>query len=223
MKAEEKIRRVSELLKKEYGEHNFTARGDPLDVLVETILSQNTTDKNSARAFSNLKKEFPNWELILKADPRRIQRTIRSGGLPEIKARRIKYVLSEIKKRRGKLTLDFLKEMPADEAVEFLLSVKGIGPKTAAVLLIFRFNKPVMPLDTHNLRVAKRLGVIPQKMSSEKAHELMNRLVPNEEKKSLHINFIIHGRRICTARNPKCDVCILNRLCDYKNSWIEST
>jgi len=215
VKAEEKIRRVSELLKKEYGKHNFTARGDPLDVLVETILSQNTTDKNSARAFSNLKKTFPRWELVLKADLRSIQKVIRSGGLLRIKAKRIKHVLGEIKRRRGKLTLDFLKEMPADEAMEFLRSIEGIGPKTAAVLLLFRFNKSVMPLDTHNLRVTKRLGIIPQKMSPEKAHRFMNKLVPDDEKKSLHINFIIHGRKICKAQKPKCGVCVLNHLCSY--------
>jgi endonuclease-3 len=215
VKKEEKIRRVIQLLKHEYGEHRYTARVDPLDILVETILSQNTTDKNSSRAFNSLQKEFPRWEILLKADPRKIQRVIHSGGLPGIKARRIKHVLSEIKRRRGKLELDFLRDMSADEAMEFLRSIKGIGPKTASVLLIFRFNKPVMPLDTHNLRVAKRLGIIPQKMSPEKAHELMNRLVPDEEKKSLHINFILHGRKICTARKPKHKLCILKELCDY--------
>lgn len=215
MKKEEKIRKVIRLLKKEYGEHRYRDRGDPLDALVETILSQNTTDKNSSRAFSNLKRAFPSWELVLKADVRKIEKVIHSGGLPGIKARRIKHVLREIKRRRGKLTLDFLETMPADEAMTFLRSIKGIGPKTASVLLIFRFNKPIMPLDTHNLRVAKRLGIIPQKMGSEKAHELMNKLVPDEEKKSLHINFITHGRRICTARNPKHEICILKNLCDY--------
>ncbi len=215
MKREEKIGRVIQLLKKEYGGHNYRDLRDPLDTLVETILSQNTSDKNSSRAFSNLKKKYPNWELVMKADSRAIQKVIHSGGLPGIKARRVKNALVEIKRRRGSLTLDFLKRMPPDEAMKFLRSIKGIGPKTAAVLLIFRFNKPIMPLDTHNLRVAKRLGIIPQRMSSEKAHELMNRLVPNKEKKSLHINFIIHGRKICTARNPKHEACVLNKLCDY--------
>jgi endonuclease-3 len=215
MNGKGKVRRVIALLKKEYGEHTYRDRGDPLDALVETILSQNTTDKNSARAFSNLKKAFPSWDSLVKADARKIERVIYSGGLPGIKARRIKHVLNEIKRRRGKLTLDFLKKMPPDKAMRFLRSIKGIGPKTAAVLLIFRFNKPVMPLDTHNLRVAKRLGIIPQKMSSERAHELMNKLVPDEEKKSLHINFILHGRRICTAQKPKHNICVLNKLCDY--------
>jgi endonuclease-3 len=215
VKKEEKLSKIIQLLKKEYGEHNYRDRGDPMDTLVETILSQNTTDKNSSRAFSNLKKAFPSWESVLKADPRKIQKVIHSGGLPGIKARRIKHVLREIKRRTGRLSIDFLRGMPAEDAMEFLRSIKGIGPKTASVLLIFRFNKSIMPLDTHNLRVIKRLGIIPQKMSSEKAHELMNRLVPDEEKKSLHINFIIHGRRICTARNPKHEICILKNLCDY--------
>jgi endonuclease-3 len=215
VKREEKVRRIIQLLKNEYGEHRFKDVGDPLDMLVQTILSQNTTDKNSASAFSNLKEKFPRWELLLKADPRTIQKTIHSGGLSGIKARRIKHVLSEIKRRRGKLTLDFLKQMPPQEAMNFLRSIMGIGPKTAAVLLIFRFNKPIMPLDTHNLRVAKRLGIIPKKMSSEKAHELMNRFVPDKEKKSLHINFIIHGRKICTALHPLHEICVLNKLCDY--------
>ncbi|NYZ76347.1 endonuclease III [Candidatus Micrarchaeota archaeon] len=215
MKKEEKLSKIIQLLKKEYGEHNHRGRGDPVDTLVETILSQNTTDKNSSRAFSNLKKAFPSWESILKADPRKIQKAIHSGGLPGIKARRIKHVLREIKRRRGRLSIDFLRDIPAEDAMDFLRSIKGIGPKTASVLLIFRFNKPLMPLDTHNLRVAKRLGIIPPKMSSEKAHELMNKLVPDKEKKSLHINFIIHGRNICTARNPRHEECILKNLCDY--------
>ncbi|MCX6776390.1 MAG: endonuclease III [Candidatus Micrarchaeota archaeon] len=215
MKKEEKIRSVIKLLRKEYGEHNFTDAGDPLDTLVETILSQNTNDRNSARAFLKLKKEFPTWEQVLKADVRSIRKVIHSGGLPGIKARRIKHVLGQIKKRRGKLELGFLGKMPADESMEFLRSMKGIGPKTAAVLLLFRFNKPVMPLDTHNLRVAKRLGIIPQKMSPEKAHELMNKLVPDKEKKTLHINFIIHGRKICKAQKPNHEACVLNKLCDY--------
>jgi endonuclease-3 len=215
VKIEEKIKRVSKLLKREYGEHNFTASGDPLDVLVQTILSQNTSDENSGSAFSNLKAKFKNWELLLEADSREIERVIKVGGLARIKARRIKHVLGEIRRRRGKLTLDFMKEMSAEDAMDFLRSIKGIGPKTASVLLIFRFNKPIMPLDTHNLRVTKRLGIIPQKMSAEKAHKLMNELAPDEEKKSLHINFIIHGRKICTARNPNHEVCILNELCDY--------
>ena len=215
MKREEKIAKVIRLLKKQYGEHNYRDRGDPLDALVGTILSQNTTDKNSSRAFASLKEAYPTWESVLKADARSIKKVIHSGGLPGIKARRIKHVLGEIKRRRGRLTLDFLRDMPAEDAAAFLRSIKGIGPKTASVLLIFRFNKPVMPLDTHNLRVAKRLGIIPQKMSSEKAHELMNKLVPDAEKKSLHINFIIHGRTVCTARNPKHEICVLENLCDY--------
>jgi len=215
VKREEKVAKVIRLLKKEYGEHNFTDRGDPLDTLIETILSQNTNDRNSARAYLNLKRKFPTWEQVLKADARDVEKVIHSGGLPGIKARRIKHVLGEIKRRRGALSIDFLKRMPAEEAMQFLRSMKGIGPKTASALLIFRFNKPLMPLDTHNLRVAKRLGIIPSKMSPEKAHELMNKLVPDEEKKSLHINFIIHGRKICTARNPKHEACVLNKLCDY--------
>lgn len=221
MKREEKIRGVIQLLKQEYGEHRYTARVNPLDILVETILSQNTTDRNSSMAFNSLRKKFPRWEMLLKADSRKVERAIHSGGLPGIKARRIKHVLNEIRRRRGKLELDFLKGMSADEAMRFLRSIKGIGPKTASVLLIFRFNKPLMPLDTHNLRVAKRLGIIPQKMSPEKAHELMNRLVPDEEKKSLHINFILHGRRICTARNPKCSICVINSLCEYYRTVIQ--
>jgi endonuclease-3 len=215
VKKEEKLSKIIQLLKEGYGEHNYRNRSDPMDTLVATILSQNTTDKNSSRAFSNLKKAFPSWESILKADPRKIQKAIHSGGLPGIKARRIKHVLKEIYKRRGSLSIDFLRDMPTEDAVDFLRSIKGIGPKTASVLLLFRFNKPIMPLDTHNLRVAKRLGIIPGRMSSEKAHELMNRLVPDEEKKSLHINFIIHGRTVCTARNPKHELCVLKNLCDY--------
>ncbi|MEM3555423.1 MAG: endonuclease III [Candidatus Micrarchaeia archaeon] len=213
-----KLKEVIEILKREYGVHSIDERSNPLDVLVGTILSQNTSDRNSQAAFFSLKRKFPKWELVLDADLGKIQKAIRPGGLSKIKARRIKKALSEIRRRRGKLSLDFLSKMSADDAFEFLRSIDGIGPKTASVLLLFCFNKPTMPLDTHNMRIAKRLGLIPEEASSEKAHKIMNELIPSDEKKTLHINFILHGRKICRARNPECNLCVLNKLCDYYKS-----
>lgn len=213
----EKVREAIALLKKEYGEHSFR-KADPLDTLVGTILSQNTSDRNSYAAFFSLKKQFPSWELVMRADVRAIERAIRLGGLARIKARRIKRALREIRRREGRLSLDFLRRMPADDAFEFLRSIEGVGPKTASVLLLFSFDKPIMPLDTHNLRVAKRLGLIPERATSEKAHELMNQLIPDKEKKSMHINLILHGRKICKARKPKCEVCVLRKLCRYRST-----
>lgn len=210
----EKVLRVAELLEAEYGLPRWAhEKHRPIDTLVGTILSQNTSDRNSIPAFEALRREYPQWEQVLRADVRRLAKTIRRGGLPQIKARRIKGVLAEVKRRNGKLSLAPLARMTPNEAREWLMSLEGVGPKTAAVTLIFGFGMPVFPVDTHIFRLSKRLGLIPKGTGYERAHELLDRLVPDRKKVSLHINLITHGQRICTARNPKCGECALSRVC----------
>ena len=203
------------LLEKEYGRPKRGRCGNPVDALVRTILSQNTSDANRDRAFQLLKKRFPENERLLEASVKEIAKAIRPGGLPEVKARRIKNALARIKAERGRLELDFLKGLPLGKAREFLTSIYGVGPKTAAVVLNFCFGKPAFPVDTHIYRVAKRLGLIPEKATREKAHELMEAAVPEEKMFSFHVNLIAHGRRVCTARNPKCPECALLAICLY--------
>ena len=208
-----KVEKIITILKREYGEHRWEWNPEPLDALIGTILSQNTSDVNSHRAFSELKSKFPTWDLLLKAKEREIAKTIAVGGLANIKSKRIKRVLTEIKERVGQLDLSLLSKLPLEGGKKFLDSLPGVGPKTTAIVLMFSFNKSLMPLDTHCIRVSKRLGLIPMKLSVERAHEIMNEVVPDVEKRNFHINLILHGRRICKAPIPHCSICVLYKIC----------
>jgi endonuclease-3 len=185
----------------------------PLDSLVMTVLSQNTTDANSGRAFAQLREQFPTWEEVLQARPRRIAAAIRSGGLAETKSRRIKQILSHIEHDRGRLELGFLRRLPADRASQYLLSLPGVGRKTAAVVLLFSLGKAAFPVDTHVLRVSKRLGLIPPKTTMDRAHDLFAGFLKPEQMLDLHLGLIRHGRQVCTARRPRCAGCRLLDLC----------
>ncbi|WXG41672.1 MAG: endonuclease III [Candidatus Freyarchaeum deiterrae] len=207
-----KIVRIIELLNKEYGEKKWKKRQEPLDQLIQTILSQNTSDRNSYTAFLNLKRKYPSWENLIEAPEDEIAETIKAGGLENIKAQRIKNTLITIKERRQSLDLSYLKEIPQEEALSFLTTLKGVGPKTAAVVLLFSFGKPVLPVDTHIHRVSKRLSLIGN-ADRLKAHKILQQMVPPEQVYSFHINMIEHGRRICKPK-PKCPECVLNSLCE---------
>jgi endonuclease-3 len=207
----DKIAKVIELLNKEYGEKKWKKRQEPLNQLIQTILSQNTSDRNSYAAFSSLKRKYPSWESIIKASEDEIAETIKAGGLENIKAKRIKGTLIAIKEKRQNLDLSFLKELPQEEALSFLTTLKGVGPKTAAVVLLFSFGKPVLPVDTHIHRVSKRLSLIGN-ADRLKAHKILQQMVPAEQVYSFHINMIEHGRRICKPK-PKCPECVLNSVC----------
>lgn len=212
------VKYVTQNLEATYGIPVNHRPDDPLDELILTILSQSTTDINSHRAFENLKKRFPNWESARRARASSIVAAIKSGGLANAKSVVIKNALNEIKLRRGELDLSFLQTAPIEEAREFLTSLKGIGPKTAACVLLFACNREIFPMDTHILRVTKRLGLIPEKCSDQQAHELMEKLVPPGKHYSLHVNLIRHGRQICRPQNPKCDKCPLIEHCEYGQS-----
>jgi len=188
---------------------------DPLDSLIETILSQSTTDTNSHRAFASLKRRFPTWEQVCRARPHVIARAIQTGGLANVKSVRIKTMLHEIQERRGSLDLSFLCQAPLEEAKAFLLSLDGVGPKTAACVLLFACRRPVFPADTHILRVARRMGLIPKKCSDERAHDLLEGLIPPKKYYSTHINLIRLGRQICRPQNPKCLECPVLEYCEY--------
>jgi endonuclease-3 len=206
---------VSQNLEATYGTPRNTNSNAPLDELIETILSQSTSDVNSRRAFENLKRSFPDWEAVRNAGVQNIVSSIKSGGLANTKSVVIKNVLNEIKVKRGRLDLSFLRTAPVDEARNFLTSLKGIGPKTAACVLLFSCRRPVFPMDTHILRITRRLGLVPKKCSDVQAHKIMESLVPNKKHFSLHVNLIRHGRKICRPTNPKCEKCSLIEHCDF--------
>jgi endonuclease-3 len=187
----------------------------PLDELVSTILSQNTNDVNRDVAFFALKAKFPTWEAVRDAPVRSIIAAIRPAGLGNQKAPRIKAVLKSITDLRGELSLEFLRELPAEEARAWLTQFKGVGPKTAAIVLQFSLDKPAFPVDTHVYRVTGRIGLRPASMNVEKAHVYFEELLPPETYYAAHLNIIRLGREICLARKPNCPACPLQDLCDY--------
>jgi len=208
-----KVRKITLLLEKQYGAPRKESPGDLLDILIETILSQNTNDRNRDKAFQRLKTRFPQREDILKAKIKSIVSAIRPGGLAEQKARRIRDILYWIKEREGRLSLSFLKTMGSEEIRKRIGSLKGIGPKTLHCLLLFGLGRDAFPVDTHILRIGKRLGFIPEGMNAEKAHIWMVPLVPKKKPLSLHLNLIQFGRSVCKARDPQCNICFLNKEC----------
>ncbi|MGA9771738.1 MAG: endonuclease III [Blastocatellia bacterium] len=207
-------------LKAVYGVPQCEPDLDPLDVLIQTILSQSTTNANSHRAFESLKQRFPDWERARRARVTSIETAIRSGGLARQKSIRIKQLLNEIHERRGALDLKFLATAPLEEAVEFLSSFKGVGPKTVACTLLFACNRPVFPIDTHIFRIARRLALLPEKCSDKEAHQLMTAMIPEGRFYEIHVNIIRHGRKVCRPQNPNCEQCCLVEYCHYyeKNS-----
>jgi endonuclease-3 len=201
-------------LNENYGEKKWERWREPIGELIRTILSQNTTDKNSLRAYANLIEKYPKWDSLLSAKEEEIIEPIRSGGLANIKAKKIKNCLKEIKAREGKLSLEFLSNYELDKAEEYLTSFDGVGPKTAACVLIFSFNFPIMPVDTHIHRLANRIGMVDTK-TREKTQEAMKDIIPPNEIYSFHLNLIEHGRKICKAKNPMCEKCFLADICKY--------
>jgi len=207
--------KVDRILTRIYGRKELALDDDPLDTLVETILSQNTTDKNSGRAFMKLKDAYPKWEWMLGEDPKKVAKIIRSGGLAGIKAARILDALEFINRERGALELDFLRGMEPDEAEAWLGQMKGVGPKTRSIVLLFALGMPAFPVDTHIHRVTRRLGLIGSKTTREQAQAELAKLVPREEFYNFHIVIIEHGRAVCQARKLKCDICKISLLCDF--------
>ncbi len=181
--------------------------------LVLTILSQNTSDANSGRAFMRLISRFPTWEALMAADPGEIEREIQVGGLAATKAPRIKAILEEVWRRRGSLDLSFLGEMPLAEAKAWLRSLPGVGPKTAACVLMFALGRPALPVDTHVQRVAQRLGLVPASTGAAAAHDLLEAMLAPEEVYAFHVSLIRHGRRLCRAQRPLCAECPLQHRC----------
>ncbi len=212
----ETIYEVDKLLAQVYGDKRWRKHAEPIDELVATVLSQHTNDVNRDKAFRQLKRRFPNWEQVLHAPTRSIAAAIKPAGLSNQKAPRIKAMLQRIAEaNEGKLSLNFLAEMPVSEAMDWLKRLPGVGPKTAACVLLFSFGKPVFPVDTHIYRISKRLGWLDEKVSEARANELLDKVVPDEIKYRLHLNMIAHGRKICKPQNPLCDECVLKQLCDY--------
>ncbi len=188
---------------------------DPLDELINTILSQNTNDANRDRAYRALRATFPTWEAVRDAATAKVIAAIRPAGLANQKGPRIQQVLRRITAERGVLDLNFLCDLPTDEAKAWLTSLEGVGLKTASIVLLFALGKPAFPVDTHIHRVTGRLGLLPPRTSADKAHTILAELMPPEWYHSFHLNVIEHGRQVCKALRPQCERCVLQPQCDY--------
>lgn len=207
---------VHERLMEFYGAPEWRNPLPPLDELVSTILSQNTNDTNRDRGFNTLKERFTTWEAVRDADPDEVIDAIRIAGLANQKGPRIQNVLQQITEMRGELDIDFLREYTAEEATDWLTQFKGVGPKTAAIVLQFSLDKPAFPVDTHIYRITGRVGLRPESMSADKTHAYMEGLLPPETYYPAHLNIIRLGREICQARRPRCSECPLQDLCEFR-------
>ena len=206
-----RVRAIRDRLRELYGRPVNHPHGDPVHELVKTILSQNTSDTNRDAAYERLRERFDTWEEVRDAPVSEVADAIRPGGLSVTKSPRIQEAL------RGcgeEIDLSWLRDAPRDEAIDFLTSLPGVGRKTAACVLIFSFDRPEIPVDTHVYRVGGRLGLFRERASFDEAHDEMLRVVDPEDAYELHINLIRHGRQVCRPR-PRCEQCALRRMCPY--------
>lgn len=217
---EKPIGYIIQNLERAYGVPENKRSSNPLDMLIKIVLSQATSDTNSHRTFAALKKKFPTWDEALRARTSQIAATIREGGLANQKAAVIKDLLKQIKQEHGTLDLSFLHDLDVEEARNYLSQFRGIGPKTVACTLLFACRKEIFPLDTHIFRVLRRVGLIPQKCSDRRAHEIMDKIVPRGKFYSFHVNLIRHGRVLCRPREPLCARCPIVEYCDYGQTMI---
>lgn len=211
----QKAKTVYHLLLAEYGNPDWRSHYEPLDELILTILSANTSDVNSHRAFRQLKEAYPTWEAVMNAPLDELIEVIRPGGLAPTKAPRIQAALRRILAERGDFDISFLADLPVEDGIRWLTQFEGVGHKTASIVLLFCFNKPAFPVDTHVKRVSQRLGFADDKASAEKIKAIWESLVPDEWYYPLHLNLIRHGRQVCQARNPRCEICVLREHCDW--------
>ena len=213
-----KIAAVHHRLLDAYGQPQRKRCGDPIGQLVATILSQNTSDVNTERAYASLRAAFPDWRAVMEAPTEAVADAIRSGGLANQKAPRIQAALRRIYEARGDFDLDWLAALPVAEARAWLDDLPGVGNKTASIVLLFCFGRPAFPVDTHVHRVTRRLGLAPAKASPDQVMRIVEAHTPAAWFYPLHLNLIRHGRAVCKARNPRCETCTLADLCDMKLS-----
>jgi endonuclease-3 len=198
-----------------YGEPTWQPHNPPVDELVCTILSQATSDTNRDKGFNALKARYSDWESVMNAPTEEVVATIYSAGLANQKGPRIQAALHYVAEKRGTIDLDFLAEMPLTEAVQWLTNIKGVGRKTAAIILLFSFGRPTFPVDTHVHRITQRVGLIGQRVTATKAHDLLEQIGDPDTFYPMHLNLIQHGRKTCIARNPHCHQCPIQIYCDY--------
>lgn len=208
-----RLAKVLKTLERAYGRRRPESHGSGVDVLVATILSQNTSKANSRAGYRRLRRRFGSWKQVADAPVGRIAECIRISGLSNVKAPRIRDILRQLRAERGRISLEFLRKRPVGEAKAYLLSLHGVGAKTASCVLLFAFNAPVFPVDTHIRRIAARLGLVEEKATPEQVEETLTGLIAPEDRYAMHVLLIEHGRRTCRARGPRCAWCDLSDGC----------
>ena len=217
---ERPLRYIIQNLERTFGTPVLQPKSDPLEMLIRVILSQATTDVLSERTFQSLTAKFKTWENLLSAETSEVAESIKMGGLANQKAQVIKELLSNVKAENGSLNLNFLHDLPTRAAVTYLKKFRGIGPKTIACTLLFASHKNIFPLDTHIFRVLRRVGIVPPKCADERAHEILDAVVPEGKFYSLHVNLIRLGRQICRPQEPLCERCPIVEYCDFGQTRI---
>lgn len=221
---QEKAMAMYAIFMKTYGERPLKPpRREAMTELIMTILSQRTTAANETLAFKRMWEHYGSWEKIRDADVDELTRLIAPSNYAETKAPHIKATLEQIIRERGEANIDFLEDLPVEEGLAWLLSLPGVGIKTASLVLLFNFSKPIMPVDTHVHRVSLRTGLVPPRTSANKAHALLLTLLPNDPYVLLnfHLTCLRHGQKICTWNAPKCPQCPIKHLCDYYHEVVE--
>lgn len=208
-------------LRDHYGKPERPVPDDPIGGLISTILSQNTSDTNTDRAYASLTTRFPTWDEVEAAPVEEVEKAIRVGGLARQKAPRIQQVLREIRRDRGCHSLEFLVEKKPEDVASWLVSLDGVGPKTAACVQLFNLGHDVLPVDTHVHRVSQRLGLVPAKASAVAAQPILESLIVPGDRYDAHVLLIQHGRMICKARRPRCSVCPLQSICPSADEFLQ--
>ncbi len=207
------MRHILRRLEKAYGKRPWQHWGRAVPVLIETILSQNTSGANSTAGYKRLWRQFRSWNKVADAPVEEVEKRIRVSGLSRIKAPRIQRILRQIRQDRGKIDLEFLEDWPPEGAYQYLMQFEGVGPKTANCVLLFSFGMPVFPVDTHIHRIAMRMGWVPPGTDERRCHELLKPMIRPDNRYPMHILLIAHGRQTCRAQNPRCGGCGLQELC----------
>ena len=216
----QRLIQVRDILRNTFGTPTWHLELPAVDELVCTILSQNTNDINRDKAFHALKARYPSWEAVRDADPGELEYVIRIAGLANQKGPNIQAALRDSTAERGEIDLDWLRGTDAETARKWLVGLRGVGPKTAAIVMVFALGMPAFPVDTHVYRVTGRIGLRPAELDITKTHAYMEQIADPADYGTLHLNLIDLGREICQARKPKCPICPIRHLCQYENKTV---
>jgi endonuclease III len=210
-----KAAKVSQALHRIYGSPNHNNKSDPLDELVFIILSQMTTHQSFERVFNRLKDFLPSWDAVCSLPLSKLKRLIKDAGLSNLKAPRIRRILQQLRSDFGCVTLEPLRGMSTSRAEDYLTGLPGVKKKTAKCVLMYSLHRQVLPVDTHVLRVARRLGLVSHRHIGDAVHAELEQVVALRDRYGFHVNTLAHGRAVCRATNPRCNLCALRSMCDY--------